>query len=110
MQRADSRGNIIEVGYTNDCLSGSQGRYSTSQSYSYDGLYQLLAVRGDTWVEETSNTGAEFLPYKFTGKELDPETGSYYGAGYLDSAIIAAFPQLIDRFFPLFSITKIPLN
>lgn len=35
------------------------------------------------------------LPYKFTGKELDPETGSYSGARYLDSAIIAAFPILL---------------
>jgi len=36
------------------------------------------------------------FPYKFTGKELDPETGLYYyGARYLDSAIIAAFPILL---------------
>src|SRR5690554_5053286 len=39
-----------------------------------------------TWtLEKTSNIGSEFLPYKFTGKELDPETGLYYyGARYLD--------------------------
>lgn len=41
---------------------------------------------GETWVEKTSNTGLEFLPYKFTAKELDKETGLYYyGARYLDS-------------------------
>jgi hypothetical protein len=28
--------------------------------------------------EKTPNTGSEFLAYKFTGKELDPETGLYY--------------------------------
>lgn len=40
---------------------------------------------GETWVEKTSNTGLEFLPYKFTAKELDKETGFYYyGARYLD--------------------------
>ena len=40
---------------------------------------------GETWVEKTSNTGLEFLPYKFTAKELDKETGLYYyGARYLD--------------------------
>ncbi len=40
---------------------------------------------GETWVEKTSNTGLEFLPYKFTAKELDEETGLYYyGARYLD--------------------------
>ena len=40
---------------------------------------------GETWVEKTSNSGSEFLPYKFTGKEVDQETGLYYyGARYLD--------------------------
>ena len=40
---------------------------------------------GETWVEKTQNTGLEFLPYKFTAKELDKETGLYYyGARYLD--------------------------
>lgn len=40
---------------------------------------------GETWVEKTNNTGLEFLPYKFTAKELDEETGLYYyGARYLD--------------------------
>ena len=40
---------------------------------------------GETWVEKTQNTGSEFLPYKFTAKELDEETGLYYyGARYLD--------------------------
>ena len=33
---------------------------------------------GETWVEKTQNTGLEFLPYKFTAKELDKETGLYY--------------------------------
>ena len=40
---------------------------------------------GETWVEKTQNQGLEFLPYKFTAKELDEETGLYYyGARYLD--------------------------
>jgi uncharacterized protein RhaS with RHS repeats len=36
---------------------------------------------GETWVDEQrSQTN---LPYRFTGKELDPETGMYYfGARY----------------------------
>ena len=53
---------------------------------------------GETWVEKTSNTGLEFLPYKFTAKELDKETGLYYyGARYLDpkySRWISADPAL----------------
>ncbi|HUH44456.1 MAG TPA: RHS repeat-associated core domain-containing protein [Treponemataceae bacterium] len=52
-----------------------------------------------TWtLEKTSNIGSEFLPYKFTGKELDPETGLYYyGARYLDpkySIWLSADPAL----------------
>jgi len=38
---------------------------------------------GETWVSEHKNT--ETLPYLFTGKELDEETGLYYfGARYYD--------------------------
>ena len=34
---------------------------------------------------QIQNTALEFLPYKFTAKELDEETGLYYyGARYLD--------------------------
>ncbi|MCR5289372.1 MAG: RHS repeat-associated core domain-containing protein [Treponema sp.] len=41
---------------------------------------------GETWVEKTSpEANLNFLPYKFTAKELDEETGLYYyGARYLD--------------------------
>ncbi|WP_288605585.1 RHS repeat-associated core domain-containing protein [uncultured Treponema sp.] len=55
---------------------------------------------GETWVEKTSNTGLEWLPYKFTAKELDEETGLYYyGARYLDakySRWLSADPALGD--------------
>ncbi|MBP5438077.1 MAG: RHS repeat-associated core domain-containing protein, partial [Treponema sp.] len=40
---------------------------------------------GEIWVEKTENNGLAYLPYKFTGKEIDEETGLYYyGARYLD--------------------------
>ena len=55
---------------------------------------------GETWVEKTSNKGSEYLPYKFTGKEMDEETGLYYyGARYLDpkySRWISTDPALSD--------------
>ena len=55
---------------------------------------------GETWVEKTQNTGLEFLPYKFTAKELDEETGLYYyGARYLDpkySMWLSTDPVLSD--------------
>lgn len=42
---------------------------------------------GEIWVEKTDpNTNLNFLPYKFTAKEMDEETGLYYyGARYLDA-------------------------
>ncbi|ALC16210.1 hypothetical protein DSOUD_1431 [Desulfuromonas soudanensis] len=41
---------------------------------------------GETWVEETRSE--RNLPFKFTGKELDPETGLYYfGARYYDPVV-----------------------
>ncbi len=45
----------------------------------------VIMTSRETWVEKTQNTGLEYLPYKFTGKEIDEETGLYYfGARYLD--------------------------
>ena len=41
---------------------------------------------GEEWVELKGDGGEQYLPYKFTGKEQDEETGLYYyGARYLDS-------------------------
>jgi len=45
---------------------------------------------GETWVynKATSDDSAQSTPYKFTGKELDPETGLYYyGARYYDARL-----------------------
>ena len=40
---------------------------------------------GEEWIELKSDSGDQYLPYKFTGKERDEETGLYYyGAIYLD--------------------------
>jgi RHS repeat-associated protein len=55
---------------------------------------------GETWVEEKrSQTN---LPFRFTGKELDPETGLYYfGARYYDPVVgVWVSPDPIDRFGP----------
>ena len=63
---------------------------------------------GETWVEKTQNQGLEWLPYKFTAKELDEETGLYYyGARYLDpkySMWISCDPALGEY------IPKAPIN
>ena len=57
---------------------------------------------GETWVEEGGNSG-NTPGYKFTGKELDPETGLYYfGARYYDPVLskwVSADPAL-GKFLP----------
>jgi len=43
---------------------------------------------GEVWVEDAANTDSYSTPYKFTGKELDKETGLYYfGARYYDARL-----------------------
>jgi len=57
---------------------------------------------GEIWIERTCG-GFKSLPFRFTGKELDPETGFYYfGARYLNpktSIWISADPAL-DSYLP----------
>ena len=53
--------------------------------YQYAENNPVKYTDSETWVEKTGNTGLEYLPYRFTGKEIDEETGLYYyGARYLD--------------------------
>ena len=42
----DAVGNVL--GYENDCLDSVTGNYKTKQTYSYDNLYQLIKVSGET--------------------------------------------------------------
>ncbi|HAK61209.1 MAG TPA: hypothetical protein DCO77_12655, partial [Nitrospiraceae bacterium] len=43
---------------------------------------------GESWIEEGGSYGGNTPGYKFTGKELDPETGLYYyGARYYDPTL-----------------------
>jgi len=57
---------------------------------------------GETWVHEKATTG-ESMPYKFTSKELDPETGLYYfGARYYEPRVsrwVSADPAL-EEYLP----------
>jgi RHS repeat-associated protein len=78
---------------------------STSFVTDRDGeLYEHVGYFpfGETWVEQASNT--ENIPYLFTGKELDQETGLYYfGARYYDprtSVWQSSDPAALSRFTP----------
>lgn len=68
-------------------------------------MYQHLEYfpYGETWVEEGGSYNGNTPPYKFTGKELDPETGLYYyGARYYDPVLsrwISTDPAL-GKFLP----------
>jgi len=63
---------------------------------------------GETWVHNkaTSDDSAQSTPYKFTGKELDPETGLYYyGYRYFDPKLSrwtsADPPMSTGEYFPV---------
>ena len=54
----DAVGNVL--GYENDCLSSVTGNYKTKQTYSYDNLYQLVKVDGETTYNPYHSTAPEF--------------------------------------------------
>lgn len=71
---------------------------------AYGAVYQHLEYfpYGETWIEEGGSSG-NTPGYKFTGKELDPETGLYYyGARYYDPVLskwISADP-ILGKYLP----------
>ena len=59
----------------------------TNQTGSYHERIEYLPY-GEVWVEDAAMNSNYRTPYKFTGKELDKETGLYYfGARYYDARI-----------------------
>ena len=54
----DAVGNVL--GYENDCLQEASGNYTTRQTYSYDSLYQLIKVDGETTYNPYQSTVPEF--------------------------------------------------
>jgi RHS repeat-associated protein len=77
---------------------GSSNIISDNKGRTYEHLEYF--PYGESWVEESRNT--THLPYRFTGKELDPETGLYYfGARYYDPRVsvwASVDPMLNKRF------------
>ena len=55
----DAVGNVL--GYENDCLGFVTGNYKTSQTYSYDNLYQLIKVEGETTYNPYQSSVPEFV-------------------------------------------------
>ena len=81
--------------YASDHLGSSS--VLTTQTGSYHERIEYLPY-GEVWVEDASMNSNYRTPYKFTGKELDTETGLYYfGARYYDARVsrwISADPAL----------------
>ena len=57
----DAVGNVL--GYENDCLDSVTGNYKTKQIYSYDNLYQLAKVNGETTYNPFKSSSPEFVSY-----------------------------------------------
>jgi len=88
--------------YASDHL-GSSSVLTTSTGGYHERIEYL--PYGETWFEDTVNSNGYTTPYKFTGKELDKETGLYYfGARYYDARIsrwISTDPALQEgKYFP----------
>ncbi len=49
------------LGYENDCLDSVTGNYKTKQAYSYDDLYQLIKVSGETTYNPYQSSVPEFV-------------------------------------------------
>ncbi len=75
----------------------------TTQTGSYHERIEYLPY-GEVWVEDAAQSGGYSTPYKFTGKEVDKETGLYYfGARYYDARIsrwISTDPAL-EKYIPM---------
>ena len=54
----DVVGNVL--GYENDCLDSVTGNYKTKQAYTYDSLYQLIKVDGETTYNPYQSSVPEF--------------------------------------------------
>ena len=55
----DAVGNVL--GYENDCLDSVTGNYKTKQAYTYDDLYQLIKVDGETTYNPYKSSSPEFV-------------------------------------------------
>lgn len=92
-----SEDSIKQYYYHNDHL-GSAQLITNADGEEYERIE--YTPYGELWVEKASAASNIDIPYRFTGKERDEETGLYYfGARYLDpktSRWLSADPALGD--------------
>ena len=67
----DRVGNVL--GYENNCLDNVTGNYKTRQTYSYDNLYQLIRVEGETTYNPYRSSVPEFVSNYSQDFEFDTD-------------------------------------
>ena len=86
--------------YATDHL-GSSSVLTTSTGGYHERIEYL--PYGEVWLEDSAQSSGYTTPYKFTGKELDKETGLYFfGARYYDARIgrwVSTDPAL-EKYIP----------
>jgi len=82
--RYDGNGNVVEERYGGHSDHLGSAQLTTTRSGELHERIEYTPY-GEIWVEHKYDYTEGSLPYRFTGKELDEETGYYYyGARYLD--------------------------
>ena len=61
------------LGYENNCLDNVIGNYKTRQTYSYDNLYQLIKVEGETTYDPYHSELPEFVSNYSQNFEFDTD-------------------------------------
>ena len=61
------------LGYENNCLDNVTGNYKTRQTYSYDNLYQLIRVEGETTYNPYRSSVPEFVSNYSQDFEFDTD-------------------------------------
>jgi RHS repeat-associated protein len=78
---------------------GSTGYVTDEKALRYEHIAYFPF--GETWVQESSATWR--VPYQFTSKEMDPETGLYYfGARYYDprTSVWQSADPILNKYLP----------
>jgi RHS repeat-associated protein len=79
---------IAITGRTNNTRKYAPHEYESGYAHRASRIgnqYYRYDLNGEVWIEKAAAVSALDVPYRFTGKERDKETGLYYyGARYLD--------------------------
>jgi len=105
LEMTDKQGAVDETGiyYSHSDHLGSSSVITAKDGSFHESIEYF--PYGETWVHNKASETGYTTPYKFTSKELDPETGLYYfGARYYDPVLsrwISTDPLMVEGgYFP----------